>query len=281
MGFIASINRFIDLFIGTFKRFGLGRAWLLLLIWGAVNWLVLYAHYNFTSPVFYGIINTWTHLLGEQQATGFSHYPGHFMMLPYFFGWAKLIISVIFEGAVLGGVALLFYNSYYEPDEHDSSTFNQVLKSWIHLILAWVILNGLVLLFNILLPEFFESLILRHPRRRMFFDYGLMPFIYVILVALFFFTLPAIVIFGENVLAAIKRSFVIFFKNPFTCFFLALFILIIPIGVAKMLDNPGLMVARFKPELVYWVLLISLAADFLANFFWMGTAVRFLINEEE
>jgi len=38
------------------------------------------------SPVFYGFIKFWTGLFGDQQAAGFTHYPGHFLLLPYFFG---------------------------------------------------------------------------------------------------------------------------------------------------------------------------------------------------
>jgi hypothetical protein len=40
-------------------------------------------------------------------------------------------------------------------------------------------------------------------------------------------------------------------------------------------------IEKFRPELVYWVLLAGLAVNALASFLWMGTAVRFLIDEEE
>jgi hypothetical protein len=42
----------------------------------------------------------------------------------------------------------------------------------------------------------------------------------------------------------------------------------------------GQIVQKFKPELVYWLLLAGLVVDILFFFFWMGTAVRFLVDEE-
>jgi hypothetical protein len=39
-------------------------------------------------------------------------------------------------------------------------------------------------------------------------------------------------------------------------------------------------VEKFKPELVYWLLLAGLAADVLFYFFWIGTAVRLLVDEQ-
>ena len=68
MTILAGINRFIALFVETAKQLGRKRIWFLLFGYFLLNWLVLYAHYNFMSPVFSGFIRIWTGLFGEDQA---------------------------------------------------------------------------------------------------------------------------------------------------------------------------------------------------------------------
>ena len=51
--------------------------------------------------------------------------------------------------------------------------------------------------------------------------------------------------------------------------------------VSAAAGRPVTIIEKFRPELVYWVLLAGLGFNLIASFFWMGTAVRFLIEEEE
>ena len=277
---ISSINRFISLFIDTIRQFGRGRIWLLLFAYFLLNWLLLYSHYNFVSPIFYGFIKFWTGLFGNQQATGFTHYPGHFLLLPYFFGWAKFYLGVVVEGAVLGAAALMFYDSFLDVGKEDRASLKTILASWIHLVLAWLLLNGLIMLANLQLPELLEPWLVGSPQRIMAFEFVLLPFIYVVVLALFFFMVPSVAIYRESFLKALKRSLSIFVKNPFTCFFLSLIVLAVPILIAIINSRSAEIVQKFKPELVYWLLLVGLVVDIFLYFFWMGTAVRFLMDEE-
>jgi len=287
MGFVAWLNRLIDLVLGTFKQFGRGSVWLILLLWAIVGWLLLLAHYKFYSPIFYGFINAWVSIFPAESGIGFYHYPGHFILLPYFFGWAKLAVGLVAEGVVLGGAALMFYRGYAARDERldiepsELSLAASVLRPWIQLVLAWIALNGLVVLFTLVVPDLLKPMLMYSPRRQMLFDYAVLPGAYTLFLALFFFVIPSIVVNGENILAALKRSFSIFFRNPFTCLVLALVVMFIPVVIAKVADNPALIVTKFHPELVYWLLLAGLLVDMVANFFWMGLAVRFLVYEEE
>ncbi len=280
MGIVSGINRFIGLFVDTFKQFGRGRIWLLLFAYFLLNWLLLYAHYDFMSPVFYGFIKFWTGLFGSHQATGFTHYPGHFLLLPYFFGWAKFYLGIILEGAVLGATALMFYDSFLDVEKEDRSTFKATLSSWIHLVLAWLVINGLIMLVNLKLPDLLEPWLAGSPRRIKAFEFVLLPFIYVVILALFYHVIPSVAVFRENFLKALRRSLCIFVKNPFTCFFLSLVVLAGPVFVSILSSRSGEIVQKFKPELVYWLLLAGLIVDVFFYFFWMGTAVRLLVDEE-
>lgn len=279
MNTVRAINRFISLFLDIFGQFGRYRIWLLLLAYFLLDWLVLFAHYDFVSPLFYGPVNIWTGLFGTQRATGFSHYPGHFLMLPYYYEWARFFVGVIIEGVMLGAVALMFFNGFMKAE--DRLSFRVILSSWLHLLLGWLLLNGLMLAFSLTLPEWFSSLLTGSPRRMMVFRFGFMPAVYVAVLSLFFFVIPSIAVFGENVIQAVKRSVSIFFRNPFTCICLALIILAGPLLISIVTGRPDIIVEKFKPELVYWVLLAGLVIDIFVNFFWMGAAVRFLIDEED
>ena len=105
MSILDSINRFITLFLDTIKQFGRFRAWAILLGYFLINWLILYAHYDFTSPLFYTLVTTWTNLIDAGNADAFTHYPAQFYHLSDFYGWAKFGVGVVFEGLVLGAVA--------------------------------------------------------------------------------------------------------------------------------------------------------------------------------
>jgi hypothetical protein len=280
MDFVSSINRFIGLFVDTFKQFGRVRIWLVLLGYFLINWLLLYAHYNFVSPFFYGFISFWTGLFGDQQATGFTHYPGHFLLLPYFFGWAKLFLGILLEGAVLGAVAVMFYQSYHEIAKEERATFRQVFASWIHLELAWLLLNGLILAVNRFLPDLLRPWLAGSPRRTMAFEFAALPLIYVVILAVLFHMIPAAAVYRDHFFRALRRSFRLFLRRPFTSFFLSLLLLTVPVFVSIINGKSADIVQKFKPELVYWLLLAGLIVDVFFYFFWMGTAVRSLVDEE-
>lgn len=277
MGIVSGINRFIRLWIDTLKQVGAGKIWLALIALFGINWLVLYAHYDFLSPLFYNVVTAWTSLFGEQPAGGFTHYPGHFLLLPYFFGWAKTLVSVLIEGIVLGLVAMLFYRRYLDADGEGAGRFTGGLM--LKLVGAWLIFNVLVLAAGQLLPSLFEPFLAGSPRRQAAFSYGLMPLVFVVLLTLFLYVIPSLIVFRDSLFGAFGRSLRIFMRNPFTSFFLALLILILPLAFS-LLNSPETIVSKFNPELVYWMLLGGLVADLLANYFWMGTTTRLLVSEE-
>ncbi|HWR81922.1 MAG TPA: hypothetical protein VN285_01320 [Candidatus Deferrimicrobium sp.] len=280
MNIAASINRFIGLFIETSKQFGRWRIWLVLLGLFFLNWLTLYAHLKFYSPLLYGPMHLWTSLFDDVQATGFTHYPDHYLLLPHFFGWAKFWLGLLAEGAVLGAVALMFYDGYQRSSADRRFSARAVLSSWIHLVAAWLIINGLIMVANLWLPEILQSWLAFSPRRIKAFRFGLLPLVYIVILAVFFYTIPRVAAFRENIITALKRSLWLFLRNPITTFCLSFIVLVVPAYVAVLSGQSADIVTKFKPELVYWLLLGGLLVDVLVSFFWMGTAVRLLVDEE-
>jgi hypothetical protein len=279
MGLVAGINRVIALFLETLRQFGRGKAWLLLLLLSAIYWVILYAHYQFVSPIFFGPVTFWTRLIGESSTAAFTHYPTHLLVLPYFYGWAKLLLGLVIEGTVLGMVAVVFYNAFRGSGAPALST-GRVWRVWLHLVLAWAILNGLVVAMNLLLPELFGSLINRSPRRIAAFQLTVIPFVYAVLLSLFFTAIPAIAVYGDNVIRGIGRSLRSFAEHPIGMFVVAGIILIGPVAINFLTGQSETIVRDLRPDLVYWVLVAGLVIDIFANFFWMGTAVRILVSEE-
>ena len=280
MRIIDKFNQFIYLFIETLKRFGLVKAWLLLLFWFAVNWFVLYMHYDSMSPAFYGIISVWLSLVapvtGDQAVTAFQYYPQHFFYLGEFFGWAKILLAFIFEGLILAAVARQFGKKYGLTDSFGGTVWSR----WGHLILAWLALNILTIAASYLIPPLAAPFI-NGPRRLAAFSFIFMPFVFTFLFSLLIFALPAVAVKGESFLKAIGHSLRLFVKRPFTAFFLSAMILFVPLILGAFAGRPSQIIDTFKPELVYWLLALGLLVEMFANFFWMGATVRFLSEAEE
>ena len=274
MNLLDSINQFLGLFWDTFRQLGRGRIWLPLLVYFALQWLVLYAHYDFLRPPFYDLISRWTTLFGSDLATAYSHYPQHFLLLGRFSGWAKLGVGLILEGLVLGMVARMFHHRFTGSESSRSA-----LNVWFDLILVWVVINGLMLVAGMFLPGWLGP-VLDSPRRLLAFNLVLLPFIYTLVFALFFVAIPMVMIKGHSGLKALVKSVGHFFRRPFAFFGLAVVILVAPILLGVIVSRPTGIVDSFKPELVYWLLVASLVVEMIAYFFWMGTAVRFLTEED-
>jgi hypothetical protein len=281
MSLIGSINRFIDLFIDSFRELRRGRIWLLLGAYLGLQWLVLYAHVNFSSPLVWGAMKIWLGFFPDSVINGFKHFPGHFLTLPYVFDWARFVIGLVLEGLVLGGIAMLFFDNMLETPKEDRLSLKLLWPSWIHLALAWLVLNGLMLATAVALPGWLESWLEGSPRRQLFIQLGVIPGIFVVLLALLYFAIPSVALFGENVWQAIKRSIRLFFRHPISLLILSGLILVGPVAVSAVAGRAGLIIDKFRPEMVYWVLVAGLVVGALASFFWMGTAVRFLIDEED
>ena len=224
-------------------------------------------------------MNPWIHAVNGRYATGFTHYPGHFLTLPYFFGWAKFYAGILVEGAVLGAVALMFYYSYIRGAEKEEKTVSNIVYMWFQLILAWLVINGIILLVNVKLPELLHNVLFGSPRRIFVFTNMVQPFLYVLTVAFSFFAIPLIALRQVSFARGLLESLKIFLKHPIMSFFLALTVMLIPLLLNLIAGQQDTIVAKFRPELIYWLLFFGLLVDMVVNFFWMGTAVRYIIEE--
>jgi hypothetical protein len=279
MSFIAGVNRLVLLFVDTFRQLLRGRIWLILLAYYALQWLVLYAHYEFTSPLFHWLVSLSLVFQDANRATAFTHYPSHLVFLPAVYGTAKFVLGVIFEGLALGGVAALFHREFFarRPDAKPGP----VLPLWLNLTIVWLALNGLTLALSYALPAALASQ-LYSPKRLAIFSFIIMPAAFTMCVALFYYAVPVAVATRRNVFYALGRALKLFVKNPITTLALSAIIIAGPVFLAALSSGyAATIVEKFRPELVYWLLTLGLFVEMVASFFWMGTATRFLADEPE
>jgi hypothetical protein len=289
MPLIESLNWFLYLFIDTFHLVGRVKTWLLLALLFLLNWFILYAHYDFLTPIFYETVIDWVELVDQvgnwitgtetSNAENYTHYPAHLYLMPEYFRWAKLILALLLEGLILGAVARVF-GKYFIWRREDWAARRSFGVSWPAIMLAWIIINGLMFLTGFFLPVWLRPF-LDGPGRELALSAIVLPSIFTLIMALFFFTIPSIAVLGDGFVKAVRRSLRIFHRYPFTCLSLAGSILLVPIVISILSGYSSEIIQRFDPALVYWILFAGLIAELIANFFWMGTAVRFLAERQE
>ena len=281
MTFISGINRFIALVLDSLRQFAAWRIWLLLISYFAVHWIILYMLYDFSSPVFYGPVETWSSFFDRQARIGFTHYPGHFLLLPYFAGWTKFWVALIVEGGILGLVASVVYSRMGGGLPAERLTSGRLALLWINLSAVWLVLNGLALLASRYLPELMEGFTAKSPRMTFAVDFGLLPATFILMWALFFVAIPIVVIYRENFLKAIGRSVALFIRNPLSSLFLAGLAIFVPVLLNTAAGQSNFIISNFRPEMVYWVLVVAYASEILASFFWMSSSVNLLVRDED
>jgi len=277
VAFLERLNQFVSILLNVARQLIQWRIWLVLIVYYGFQLLILYVHYDYPSGPLSVLMTKWVSLFGEETVSAYGHYPQHFMLLGKISYWAKLGFGLVFEGVVLGSVAGLFYRRFAGPG---SATDQLSLGTrWFNLTLVWTIVNGLMLAAGQLMPGLLAQY-LTGPRRILAFSFVLMPFVFTLIFSIFFLAIPSVVIYRDDVFKALGRSFRHFRRRPMTLFGLGFVILAIPILLGAMASRPTGIVDSFKPELLYWILIASLLSEMIAGFFWMGSAVRFLVEEE-
>lgn len=279
MAFIKNVNHLASVLLDVLRNFARGKAWLSLFIFASILGTVLLAHFQHLTPLFYGPVKGFTSMIDSDLSDRFYHYPSHFLYLPWFFGWAKLTVSILLEGIFLGTAAMVFWHSF-NGTRPNGSLFKAALRLWPQFILVSIVFNGLITAASFFLPQILHSMLIDSPRRQLLFEFAFLPVIYSILLALFFVAIPSVAVYGESFWKAIKRSFSMAFRRPFSMLILSVMVLIVPLLLSAAANRPEVIIEKFHPELVFWVLLLGLFAEMVANYFWICAAVRFLADEE-
>ncbi len=275
MRFIAGVNRLLSIVADTFRQLFTWRIWGVLALYYFVQWLVLLAHYQFTSPVFGWLASITLSFQQTDRAVAFTHYPAHLILLPGIFGWAKFALGFLAEGLVFGFVAMEFRKRFSREEPQTRSVFSM----WIHLLIIWAVINGLALALGEFVPSLLASK-LYSQKRIAAFAFVLMPALFTIVSALFFYSFAVIVSSKRSALSALGQALKLFGRNPITTLILTFMVIVVPVLLSAITGAYATtLVDKFRPELVYWLLVVGICVDMISAFFWMGFTARLVADE--
>ncbi len=279
MDFVDKLNRLIGLYAAALKSVFRLKIWLPYFVYAVLQFGVLTACVFYVHPHVYPILSPLVALLGGARAELFSHYPGLYLLLPQVYQWGKLAFGIAFEGLATGLTVVLFAGYF---GRHLTSRWrpSEAFKAWPQLLLGWAIIAGILFALHWYLPQMAADMLHRSPRRAAIFDVGL-KFLTVAIYSVFIYTLPALIVFRQNILMAFKTSFGYFLKYPMFSFFLALIPYLISLPVSYLSRSSEIIVTGFTPELMYYILLIGIIIDMFINYFVAGAVTKFLIEEQE
>lgn len=277
MGFISAVNRLISIYVESLRAVFRFKIWLPFFLLAVMQFLLLLLFRAYVHPVVYPILSPFVDLTGDNAAAMFARYPGLYIALPYVYQWGKLILGVLFEGLAVGFTAMLFLRHFgSRKGERIDTRFT--FSRWPQLAIVWTIVTGLILAVNMWLPELFRDFLTGSPRRLMAFEI-IMRLIAVAVYAVFIYAVPAIIVYRDNLLTALKSSFTLFFRYPVFTFFVALIPYLFTVPTSYLSSQSAMIATKFTPELVFYILTAGILVDMLVNFFLIGAVVNFMIEE--
>ncbi len=277
-----SLSEFGYLYGQTFRQVPRIKLWLPLLIQAAVMFILALMHLYIFSPIIGPIVKAWTGLFPAQLANAFFHYPAQFIFMPYFFGQAQIFVNFLIEAFLFGIVIDLFAALYHGQKPVFMTSAGRALKRYFQLMLVWLAVLGVLYLINTYFFDFVEKVmgysLQAAPRRRVGAEF-LLRGITVLVYAICIFLLPSIMAGAGSWMSRIKRGFVIAFRHPFVAIGLVLIPYLIGFLPSWALSNASNIVTNFSPDLVFYLILFSIALDVILNFFMLGTAVKFFMDQ--
>lgn len=279
MGFIDRLNRLVRLYIDSIKYSIRPRIWWPFFAYLVIQFMILLAIRNYNNPHLYPLLKPIVNLFGEQRAEALSHYPSIFLLMPYVFQMGKIALGVVFEGLAIGLTSVLFFKAY-TPSKSKQVDISFALKRWPVLLTIWTIITGFLFLLNFYAPQFFEGFLIGSPKRIMAFEIA-MKLLTVLLYTPFIYAVPSVVIYKNSLLKAFKTSLRLFVQYPVFSFFLAFIAYFVSVVASWPAGQADVIISKFTPDLVFYILVIGLVADFAVNIIFTGARVKFLLEEME
>lgn len=276
------MSEFWYLYGQTFRQMGRISLWSPLLIGALLAALLAYIHYYVFSPVTGPLLDGWLRLVNAEYAPLYVHYPTQFALMPYFFGIAQILLNILVEAFLFGIVIDLLISLYRGEKPAFMVSVKHALRRYFQLAIFWAILIAVLYLINRYFNVFVEDVIgyslQDAPRRQMMAQLAVRG-LTVLAYAICIFVLPSIMIGGRSYPGTIKRGFGLFFRHPFAAFALVLIPYLIGFIPSWLISDPNRIVANFYPELIFYLILISIGLDVVINFILLGTTLKFYMDQ--
>lgn len=265
-------NFLIGSYVGSVKAMFSIRLWIPYSLFALLSLIILwlFAHPHF--PVLGSAFSEIAKLLTGNEAV--AHYPDLYVLLPKAHGWSSVFLGVFLE-VLLVGAGFVMFSAYYRREKTSfMSALSRAKSKYTQLVAVWLFYTVVFLALLLVLPKLFDPIIGGSPRRTLAFGVGIRLLGSVIL-AMFMYVLPNILIDGEKFMAAVRRSLRTFSSSMISSYVIAIVPYLIVLPFTIMLYNPVLIVTKFYPELVFYLIAFEIVVNMFSSFIFTSTVLRF------
>lgn len=267
---VEGFHNFIWIFWGTIRSFTslrLFAPWAVLALLQGILLLLLF--YFLVPPVDKIMVPVLKLVFGDR----FFHFPGSLVLLPKAFYYGNLLLGII-AGSFLGGVAAYLFAGHFSGERGSfRGGLSLVFSRYPSLILLWAVGTLLFVLILVFPQKLFSSLVVGSPRRALALQVGSFT---LALAAVTFFTYAfiSVVLSRSNVLDSIRESFQLARRRFLSTFFFVSIPFLIHLPLDYLLSDPEVIVAKFNPHLVVYLLAVAIAVSLFSSFLLVGNLTR-------
>lgn len=269
------------LYTRTITQMRRGVVWGPFVIQGLIAFLLAAAHYYLFAPITGPLVAGWVRLIAPDYAPGFHHYPGHFILLPYYFGYARLIAAMFTEG-LLFAVAIDFFASLHRGQPPLwAAAWKKALGRYLRLTIVWAIVLILLYLLNRYFFDFLQNVLgysLESAPRRQTAMTAVLHCLTVLVYAPCLYFLPSLMLRDEKTGTAIRGALGLAWRHPFVTIGLVLLPYLVSLPLSWAASESAKIVSSFSPELVYLLIVLSILVDVPVNFVLVGTSAKFFLD---
>jgi len=274
MGVVQQFNATIWCWAEMFRAMKRRVAMAPFLLYAALQLLLLLLVLGFTLPLlrsFMPALMVWR--FGEQAL----HYPNNLLVMRGALGEVDLLMSVFLGAFVTASAAHLFASFYggtlrRASDGYAAGRANYLPALAVALIVA--VISQLVVRVPM---AFWGGLADTSPLRFRMLRMVLIGAV-VVVQTLFIYGIPAIMIDGKRVGAAISGSLSLAFRNPITSLILVGVPAAVELIPAWIMRNSSVIIYRFAPEFIVAGMIVWIVAILFINYATIGAATRFYLH---
>lgn len=243
----------------TFQAFKINpNLYLPFLIFAAIEAITLIIlYFSVRMPLVYVFGPPIARFWGER----FLHYPANFLLLPKLLSLARSVTIVAFGSLFTGVAVFIALNSYNNKRTNLKEAFKAGIKKYISLFLV-VFIVSIILYYSLI----FSTLILAKYCPHTWLGPILLTinfFLAVVIQAAFLYAIPMLIIENAKLFKSLVGSLTLFIKLFIPTIILVALPMIIYIPILVLTQNSPVLINKFFPEIIVFVLLLAIIVNTL------------------
>lgn len=270
MSLVEGFRNFIWIFWGTIKSFTSPRLFAPWVVLALLQGILLLLLFCFLVPPVDKIMVPIIKLVFKDR---FFHFPGSLVLLPKAFYYGNLLLG-IFAGSFFGGVAAYLFATHFSGQRGAFKRgLSLAFSRYASLMLLWAVETLLFVLIVVFPQKLFSVLVVGSPRRALALQVGSFA---LALVGVTFLTYAfiSVILSQSRILDSIRESLQLAGRRFFSTFFFVSIPFLIRLPFDYLLFDPELIVTKFNPYLVVYLLAVTIAASLLGSFLLVGNLTR-------